>query len=154
MNEILDDSLLINIRYIVEFLSYFIFAFTSSLLKEVYCANTIRNYNFGPYRVICSTIIATLGTMALKEIYSQELNGLWGVTALISTVFGLLGFEIFKHLTSIAGIKSLLKEIKKIKDGASDIIEDDDYDEEIVRIKKDKHGKSIQHIQKKKHEDD
>ena len=105
----------------MEFVSYFIFAFTSSLLKEVYCANTIKNYQFGPYRVICSTIIATVGTLAVKEIYNEELEHLWGVTATICTIFGLLGFEIFKHLTSIAGIKSLIKEIKEVEEEAKDM---------------------------------
>lgn len=147
MNDLIDETLFVNIRYIVEFVSYFIFAFTSSLLKEVYCANTVKNYRFGPYRVICSTIIATIGTIALKEVYSQELDGLWGTTALISTVFGLLGFEIFKHLTSIKGIKSLLKEVKDIKDITDD--SNDNDDEEKVKVKKESRGKSIYHMKKK-----
>lgn len=147
MTDLIDETLFIHIRYIAEFVSYFIFAFTSSLLKEVYSANTIRNYRFAPYRVICSTILATVGTIAVKEIYSQELDGLWGTTALISTVFGLLGFEIFKHLTSIKGIKSLLKEVKDIKDITNDI---DDKDSKNERpMKEELYGKSIYHMKKK-----
>lgn len=146
MNDLIDATLFVNIRYVVEFVSYFIFAFTSSLLKEIYCANTTPNYKFGPYRVICSTIIATIGTIALKEIYSQELDGLWGTTALISTIFGLLGFEIFKHLTSIKGIKTLLKDVKDIKDMKYD---SDEENNDGKNIKKESHGKSIYHMKKK-----
>ena len=118
---LLNDDLIVTVKYFIEFVSYFIFAFTSSLLKEVYCANTIKKYQFGPYRVICSTIIATVGTLAIKEVYHEELEHLWGVTATICTIFGLLGFEIFKHLTSIAGIKSLIKEIKEVEEEAKDM---------------------------------
>ena len=144
MNGTIDETLFINIRYIVEFVSYFIFAFTSSLLKEVYCANTHPKYIFGPYRVISSTVIATLATVALKEIYSNELNGLWGITALISTIFGLLGFEIFKHLTSISGIKSLISEIKDLK---NEILTDED-------IPKKKIDNTRRYIRKKSNDDE
>lgn len=145
MNDLINETLFVNIRYIVEFVSYFVFAFTSSLLKEVYSANTIHNYRFAPYRVICSTILATIGTVALKEIYSQELDGLWGTTAFISTVFGLLGFEIFKHLTSIKGIKTLLKEVKDIKESAEDLNDENNKNQ----MKKELYGKSIHHMKKK-----
>ena len=144
MNElVLDNTIHVNVRYVIEFISYFIFAFTSSLLKEIYCTNTIPRYTFAPYKVICSTIIATLGTEAVKEYFSDYIEEMWGVAAFIGTIFGLLGFEIFKHMTSISGIKSLLLKLKDVHDEATTITP--------VEKKKETHGKPVS---LKKHKED
>lgn len=147
MNDlILENTLHINVRYIIEFVSYFIFAFTSSLLKEIYCTNTIQRYVFGPYKVICSTVIATIGTVAFQEYFNEYIEGMWGVSAFISIIFGLLGFEIFKHFTSISGIKSLIIKLKSVQEEVTDLkIEDN-------QIKKETRGKPV-NLHKRRRED-
>lgn len=96
-----------NLYYIIEFVSYFIFSFTGSLLKEMYNTNSTNEHEFSSYNVIASTIIATLFTMAFKEFYfggEQE----WAIMAFLSFVFGLIGFELFITLSSINGIRKFL----------------------------------------------
>jgi hypothetical protein len=108
------SSLIGNELYIfVEFVGCLLFSFIGSILKEVYNCNTIYNYEFAPHRVISSTIAATLAAVFIKTHYFGEEYG-WALISFGFFTLGLLGFEIFKHLCSVEGIKHLISEFKDL----------------------------------------
>lgn len=101
-----------NLFLLVEFIECLIFSFVGSLMKEIYNTNNIEKYEFEAYRVISSTIAASLATVAFKTYFLNDPD--WTIIAFLTFTFGLLGFEIFKHLTSFEGIKRLINEFSEI----------------------------------------
>ena len=128
--------------YFVEFVTFFIFSFIGSLLKEIYNTNSDVNHEFGAHRVISSTFVATLASMAFKAHYLDDPS--WALMAFITFVFGLVGFEIFKNLSSIDGIKRMIKDFKEIMAGFSGS-DSDDKPEQPEKKPKDGHHKSRFH---------
>lgn len=114
----IDKALLENIGfylfYAIQYLSFFIFAFIGSLLKEMYNTNTDYDYNFDPYKVISGTFVSTFATVVFKHYYPKELD--WELMIVITFVFGLLGYEIFTKLTSLEKIFDFIDRIKSITD--------------------------------------
>lgn len=104
------------IQYLVNFASYFIFSFMGSLLKEIYNTNNDSDHEFEPYRVVTSTIIATLVALAIKEYYKETLDQYWGIMGIISLILGFVGFELFYHISSIKALKKFIKSIKDDKE--------------------------------------
>lgn len=102
----------IDISFVIEFIGCLIFSFSGSILKEIYNTNSIEGYNFDPHKVISSTMVAALASSVCK-VYVLE-NPTWETMAFVTFTFGLLGFEIFKNLSSIEGIKKLIGDIKHI----------------------------------------
>ena len=102
-----------NVYCAIEFVSFFIFSFTGSLLKEIYNTNADNGHNFGAQNVLLSTIVATLCSVAFRNYFLIEQSS-WGIMAFVSFVFGLIGFEIFVNLSSIDGIKKLVQDFKDI----------------------------------------
>ena len=108
------SSLIGNELYLfVEFVGCLLFSFIGSILKEVYNSNTVHNYDFAPHRVISSTIAASLTALLIKTHYFGEEYG-WALIAFGSFTLGLLGFEIFKNLCSIEGIKTLISQFRDL----------------------------------------
>ena len=101
-----------DISFIIEFIGCLIFSFSGSILKEIYNTNSIRGYEFDPHKVISSTMVAALASSVCK-IYVLE-NPTWETMAFVTFIFGLLGFEIFKNLSSINGIKRLIGDVRHI----------------------------------------
>lgn len=104
------------LKYAVQFISYFIFSFTGALLKEMHYANTTknRNYEFTAYKVVAGTLVGTFLSIAIQDYFEDSMISHWENMAFISFVLGLIGFELFTKLSSIAGIKSLVKEVKEV----------------------------------------
>lgn len=101
-----------NLFLLVEFIECLIFSFLGSLLKEIYNTNNIEGYEFEAYKVISSTIVGSLAVVAFKAYFLNDPD--WTIMAFLTFTFGLLGFEIFKNLTSFEGIKHLINEISEI----------------------------------------
>lgn len=96
------------IQKFVNFASYFIFSFVGSLLKEMYVTNSNRKYRFEPYKVVISTIVASLIAVAVKEYYTEILDQYWGIMGIISLILGFIGFELFYYISSIRGIRKVI----------------------------------------------
>jgi hypothetical protein len=96
------------IQKLVDFASYFIFSFIGSLLKEVYNTNSDREYAFEPYKVIISTMVASLLALAAKGYYNDFLSQYWGIMGIISLILGFIGFELFRYVSSIRGIRKII----------------------------------------------
>ena len=101
-----------NMYLVMEIIGYLIFTFIGSLLKEIFNTNSIDGYVFQAHRVISSTIAASTACGAIRSIYMQDYS--YPVMAFLSFTLGLLGFEIFKNLCSIKGIKKLISDFSKI----------------------------------------
>ena len=101
-----------NLNVIIDFLGCLIFSFLGSLFKEIYNTNNIKKYEFAPYKVICSTVVGSIASSVFRAHYFSDAT--YAENALITFIFGLLGFEIFKDLTSVEGIKRLIGKIKEI----------------------------------------
>jgi hypothetical protein len=119
---------------VIEFMGYLIFTFIGSLFKEIYNTNNKDDYEFRAHQVISSTIAASFTCVFARSMYLSEYG--YGVMAFISFTLGLLGFEIFKNLSSVKGIKKLLDAIKK--GDPTDILEEDDDAHNALKITKDK----------------
>jgi hypothetical protein len=96
----------------MEIIGYLIFTFIGSLLKEIFNTNSVNGYRFQAHRVISSTIAASIASGAIRSIYMQDYS--YPVMAFLSFTLGLLGFELFKNLCSIKGIKKLISDFSKI----------------------------------------
>ena len=101
-----------NLYIVMEIIGYLIFTFIGSLLKEIFNTNSVEGYVFQAHRVISSTIAATITTSAISSLYMQEYS--YPVIALMSFTLGLLGFELFKNLCSVKGIKQLISDFSEI----------------------------------------
>lgn len=101
-----------NLYIIIDFFGCLVFAFLGSLMKEVYNTNNIDGYKYAPYRVICSTIVGSIASSVFRTHYLTDVT--YSENALVTFIFGLLGFEIFKDLTSIEGLKRLINKLKDI----------------------------------------
>ena len=123
------------LQYLVNFTSYFIFSFMGSILKEMYNTNTDTKHEFDPYRVITSTIIASLAALAVKEYFKETLDQYWGIMGIISLILGFVGFELFHHISSI---KALNKFVTSIKNGDGVGSDDDDENDAEEKPKKKK----------------
>ena len=97
----------------VEFVGCLLFAFIGSILKEIYNTNAIHGYDFGPHRVISSTLAAALTALFIKSYYFGEEYG-WALIAFGSFILGLLGYEIFKNMCSIEGIYHLIDKFREL----------------------------------------
>ena len=95
---------------IIEFMGYLIFTFIGSLFKEIYNTNSKEEYEFKAHQVISSTIAASFTCVFARSMYLSEYD--YGVMAFASFTLGLLGFEIFKNLSSIKGIQRLIAAIR------------------------------------------
>jgi uncharacterized protein YacL len=102
------NAMIETIQKLVDFASYFIFSFIGSLLKEMYNTNSVKEYAFEPYKVIISTMVASLIALAVKEYYYDFLNQYWGIMGIISLVLGFIGFELFRYISSIKGIRKIV----------------------------------------------
>ena len=111
-NITLTSTVGIDLSVIIEFIGCLIFSFMGSILKEIYNTNSIIGYEFEPHKVISSTIVASLSSAAFK-IYVLD-NPSWELMAFVTFTFGLLGFELFKDLSTVDGIKRLISEFKHI----------------------------------------
>lgn len=101
-----------NLYTVLELLGYLIFAFIGSFLKELYNANNVKKYRFEAHRVISSTVVASIACWSLRAHFIDDYN--YAVSAFAGFTLGLLGFEIFKNLSSIEGIKHLIRDAKEI----------------------------------------
>ena len=99
-----------NLGPIIEFMGYLIFTFIGSLFKEIYNTNSKENYEFKAHQVISSTIAASFTCVFARSMYLSEYD--YGVMAFASFTLGLLGFEIFKNLSSIKGIQRFIAAIR------------------------------------------
>ena len=150
-----------NLNPVIEFMGYLIFTFIGSLFKEIYNTNSKEDYEFRPHQVISSTIAASFTCVFARSMYLSEYD--FGVMAFASFTLGLLGFEIFKNLSSVKGIQRLLNIIKG--GDASELDEDDGEDKEAKTSRKPKENPRSNispqltptikiHIPKKKNEND
>ena len=102
----------LNLYFVMEIIGYLIFTFIGSLLKEIFNTNSVGGYMFQAHRVISSTIAASTVSVALRSMYLEDQS--YAVMVFISFTLGLLGFEIFKNLCSIDGIKKLISEFTSL----------------------------------------
>lgn len=112
MTESLFSDVGANLYFVMEIIGYLIFTFIGSLLKEIFNTNSVNGYGFQAHRVISSTIASTITSSALRSLYMQEYS--YPVMALVSFTLGLLGFELFKNMCSVEGIKKLVSDFNKI----------------------------------------
>jgi hypothetical protein len=131
------NAMIETIQKLVDFASYFIFSFIGSLLKEVYNTNSDREYAFEPYKVIISTMVASLLALAAKEYYSDFLSQYWGIMGIISLVLGFIGFELFRYISSIRGIRKIVGIVYTKDDDmlekVDEVIESDNIDKKHAR---------------------
>ena len=96
------------LNYLLDFVLYFIFSFIGSLLKEIHNTNTIKGYEFQAYHVVSSTIMASLITIVLDHYFSNQFDHYWGSLGLINFVIGLAGFDLFKRVSNVRGLISII----------------------------------------------
>lgn len=103
------------LSYAVQFLSFFVLSFAGAFTTEIHNANTLDDYEFTAYKVVYGTIVASLISFAVHEYYLGTVISHWEIMILISFILGLIGYELFMHLSSLAGILSLFKSYDEIK---------------------------------------
>lgn len=97
------------VHYLIDFSLYFIFSFIGSLLKEMHNANTVDDYDFQPYKVVTSTVVSSLISVALDEYFHDMINGARGMMGFTSLILGFCGFEIFRKISTLSGAISLFR---------------------------------------------
>lgn len=125
------------LSYAVQFLSFFVLSFAGAFITEIHNANTRDNYEFAAYKVVNGTITATLLSFAVREYYWDSTISHWAIMIFISFILGLIGYELFTHLSSIAGIKALIhthNEINEELDNSKD--ENSNIEQKEIDIKK------------------
>ena len=100
------------IQYMVNYTSYFIFSFIGSTLKEINNTNNDVEHDFDPYRVVTSTLVASLCALAVKEYFKETLDQYWGIMGIISLILGFVGFEIFFHISSIRALNRFITNLR------------------------------------------
>lgn len=113
-----------SIQHVVNFASYFIFSFIGALLKEMYRTNNSRGYSFEPYKVVTGTIIAMLLSVAIKAYYAEFFDQYWGIMGIVCLCLGCVGFELFRYISTIKGIRSVIAVIRGNTSEAEDILDE------------------------------
>ena len=112
----IDEALLSTIGYyffyFIQYISYFIFSFIGSFLKEIYNTNNDYDYEFDPYKVISGSILSTFASVGFRHYYYEYVD--WELMSIVSFLFGLIGYEIFTKLTSLEDIFSFIERIKSL----------------------------------------
>lgn len=122
------------LSYAVQFLSFFVLSFAGAFITEIHNANTRDKYEFAAYKVVNGTITATLLSFAVREYYWDSTISHWAIMIFISFILGLVGYELFTHLSSIAGIKALIHTQKEIRDDLNNTDEDDNSNNETKEV--------------------
>ncbi len=136
------------IQLMVNFVSYGIISLAGAIMKELHKANTKPHHEFDPLNVIISTVVATPIAIFIKQRFHDYLDGYWGIMGLISLILGLTGYEIFYHISSLAGLKRAYKTVNKIAEGIDELIPDE-QEPEMVKKKRmpDTTAEKVIHIQ-------
>ena len=115
MNIITDSLVTISISFTLYFLTSLLGAF----LKDFYNTYTQKDEKIRIGRILTGSISATFIMLGFED-YLYKYFGLKTII-LISFLMGVLGFEIFKNINSMDGLKGFLIKIKEFRDVYKDI---------------------------------